>query len=192
MKKLRFAQCERVLLDTTVFINALSKNPGNAYNNFVRDIIFELTTKKSSRGRSRRFLVSDITISELISLSSVEQFGRDIAPILDSSDVDIYPFDTDCAIWVNNNFRNLLVTQAANDFLKKTSAHTINLKMGREWISRDMMILSTAVINGADLILTSDKTTFKPLADMAKFPCVITEESSFVKDLFGTVAWEFA
>jgi len=187
-----FDQCERILLDSTVIIEALMTESEGDEILFVRELLDRLNSRKTKSGHVRKFIFSDITISELVTLSSVEEFARTISPILNTSNSEIRPFDSKCAIWINKNFEGMLSAQKQKEYARKVGFPEHELKMAREWISKDMMIISTAVQNGADLILTADSRTFKPLADRVGVQCVITRRPSFQEDLFGKAHWQFS
>ena len=58
----------------------------------------------------------------------------------------------------------------------------------RGWISDDLKIAATAKsLHKLDIILTSDKNTFLPIALKMGLPCLAMFEDQFQPDLFGGI-----
>ena len=69
MKKIRYQDWEKILLDTSILISylqALRDNNKDVRCDFVKRLIDDLVKNKTTSGKNRLFYVSSITISELL------------------------------------------------------------------------------------------------------------------------------
>jgi len=156
-----------ILLDTSVIIK-LFHTLGNTKDeeaNFVLDLMRYLSTNKTESEYSQRlFYISAITISEIWSKSTNQTHVERIINALQSRNVVFVSYDEEIAQHINDKYHSILSNRKLNKFAEEISFGN-DLKMAREWILKDVMIIGTADYMDCDVLLTNDKNTLIPIAD---------------------------
>jgi len=100
--------------------------------------------------------------------------------VLNSKNVIIVEFNQWVAAYQKELFHKYLINnKELNKLAKDLEIFPDNLKLAREWITRDFMIISNAAFYNVDLILTND-TNFYKISDLVKQPCVIVDKENFI------------
>lgn len=157
-----------ILLDTSVIIKLFHAlgNTKDDEANFVLDLMRYLATNKAelSESSQRLFHISAITISEIWAKSTNQTHTERIINALQSQNVVFVSYDEDIAQHINDKYHSILSNQKLNKFAKEISFGN-DLKMAREWILKDVMIIGTSDYMECDVLLTNDKNTLIPMAD---------------------------
>ncbi len=182
------SECVKIFLDTSVIVN-LFKTEVNADSSVLSSkkiIKFLLDNPaKIPNGKNklvdtpRTFYYSAVSLSEIILIDSDEEKTRKMAQALAGVDIELVSFSKDVALRHNQLFKNYVNKPFLNDYARTHKLFVNDLKFGREWISRDFMIMATADFVGADVLLTADKADFKPLADKIGVFCQLTDLSEY-------------
>lgn len=157
-----------ILLDTSVIIKLFHAlgNTKDDEANFVLDLMRYLATNKAelSESSQRLFHISAITISEIWAKSTNQTHTERIINALQPQNVVFVSYDEDIAQHINDKYHSILSNQKLNKFAKEISFGN-DLKMAREWILKDVMIIGTSDYMECDVLLTNDKNTLIPMAD---------------------------
>jgi ABC-type sulfate transport system substrate-binding protein len=100
MRKVPYLQWEDVFLDTTIifaYIQATRDNNADDVCRFVKRLIDDLNSNKSTSGAKRRFYISAISISEMYDRSSDQKKTEKIIKKMNIRTMTFVPFDTDIA-----------------------------------------------------------------------------------------------
>ena len=181
-----------VLLDTSVIIDYF-KNPARFGNNPLEQKRIESTKKlfhylspSSAESEVRRtFLVSAITIAELIKTPESDSIMRTIVTLFRGADVMLLDFTIDHAEWLLRCLSEVLPEGQKHQLVAQLERDlkTNDISWARQWISDDLKILATAGCQKRlDVVLTADGHTFLTLAQKMGVPCLLT--SNLPKDLF--------
>lgn len=157
-----------IFLDTSVIIK-LFHALGNTKDDepkFVLDLLQYLSMNKAgvSESQDRLFYISAITISEIWSKSTNQTHVERITNALPSQNVIFVSYDREIAQHINDKYHSILSNQKLNKFAKEISFGN-DLKMAREWILKDVMIIGTSDYMECDVLLTNDKNTLIPMAN---------------------------
>lgn len=188
------AECTKVFLDTSILIDLFNTSETNERTKFVRNLIDSLNTSLPTKGKARTFCISSITIGEMVKFASKtkDEVLVDLLTLLQAQNLEVLPYTDDIALNQNVLFKKYATKKKLNEFLKKLRLFPHNYVLAREYISRDFMIISTAHHINADVIITSDKNTFLPIAQELNIFCVVAEKQNFQTSIGGDKIYEFA
>jgi|SRR5690554_5379236 len=194
MIKRKMAECTKVFLDTSILIDLFNTSETNERTKFVRNLIDSLNTSLPTKGKARTFCISSITIGEMVKFASKtkDEVLVDLLTLLQAQNLEVLPYTDDIALNQNVLFKKYATKTKLNEFLKKLRLFPHNYVLAREYISRDFMIISTAHHINADVIITSDKNTFLPIAQELNIFCVVAEKQNFQTSKGGDKIYEFA
>lgn len=195
MEGKRISDWKYILLDTSFIIDFLSDpqkfehNPTKKENiELAKQIMNKLSDDK--RDEKPQFLITAITVGELKYLASISA-TKVLMRLFSCGDVTILPYGKTEAEILNNLSYQIKKSKQPNvtdkQLLENSKIHKcFNL---RAWINDDMKIVACAKYQydkrKLDVILTSDKNTFLPVAKFAELPCLTLDSKCFPKDLFG-------
>jgi len=193
MIKRKMADCVKVFLDTSILIDLLNKNSKDERVSFVKILIDSLNENKPSGKKDRTFFISTITIGEMVKFSSKNsaEVITDLLDALNCINLEIVPYTDEIALNQNTLFKNYLSKTNLNKLLDTLKAFPENYTNGREYISKDFMIIATAHYINSDVIITCDKKTFKPIADLINIPCYTAYKENFQLSIDETKVYEF-
>lgn len=194
MIKRKMAECTKVFLDTSILIDLFNTSETNERTKFVRNLIDSLNNSLPVKGKSRTFYISSITIGEMVKFASKssDEVLVDLLTLLQAQNLEVLPYTDDIALHQNVLFKKYATKTSLNEFVKKINLFPNNYVLAREYISRDFMIISTAHHINADVIITSDKNTFLPIAQELNIFCVVAEKQNFQTSIGGDKIYEFA
>lgn len=183
MRKVPYLQWEHIMLDTTIifaYIQATRPNNTDARAVFVKRVIDDLNKNKSSAGKNRQFYISAISISEMYNRSTNTKKTTQIVNAMRIASTTFVSFDTDIAEYMTDNYHQLLGTTKQDTFIKGLNLPAVSdMKLVREWISKDLMILATAGYLNCDVTLTLDVRTMVPAAQNIGVFAASVEEANF-------------
>jgi hypothetical protein len=153
---------KRILIDTSIICNLFNSEKGSVTDTttlFIRLLVDFLNDQKASDKKDRTFLVSTITISELLTKENDSEKIKKILNVLNSDNIEFIDFDFETSLRFNRILYPYLSKKELN---KRASAYgfkTHELMMAREWISKDLMILVSGLEKGIDAVITADRNT---------------------------------
>lgn len=194
MIKRKMAECTKVFLDTSILIDLFNTSVTNERTKFVRNLIDSLNNSSPIKGKTRTFYISSITIGEMVKFASKskDEVLVDLLTLLQAQNLEVLPYTEYIALNQNVLFKKYATKTKLNEFLIKLKLFPHNYVLAREYISRDFMIISTAHQINADVIITSDKNTFLPIAQEINIFCVVAEKQNFQTSIGGDKIYEFA
>ncbi len=196
------AEWQNILLDTSFIVDYLSdsarfiKNPEVKRRIEIAHRVMEiLSAYEKEEGKTRRnFFISAITVSELRKLAA-ENTAKELVLMFGAGDVTFVDYTKDVALLLNRSLDTCLPKSQKHQFIayleKELKAR--NYANVRQWVSDDLKIVASAKsIKKLDVALTSDKNTFKLIADTLDVPCVSMFMEDFEQDLFGDISVLYA
>lgn len=193
MIKKRMGDCEKVFLDTSIIIDLLNAKESNEKTFFVKNLINSLCENKTNNKKERVFFISTITIGELVKFADKGKNDViiDLMKLLNSSNLEVVPYTDDIALNQNILFKDYLTTTKLNKLIEQLKLFPHNYVLAREYITRDFMIITTAHNKNVDVILTSDKNSFLPIAEILNIYCKVAESSNFITSGNGLTVFDF-
>jgi hypothetical protein len=190
MRKPDYPMWENVFLDTSIlfaYMRAVRTDNTDPRSEFVKTLIDDLTSTKTTGKKTRNFYMSAITIAEMYNKSDNTKKAEKIVKHLDTKNMTFVGFDTDIAEFMTNNYHTVLAKDKLNAVAREFSWPEHDLVMAREWITKDLMIISSAHYLDCDTVLTLDVKTFKPLAEKVDYNCCLALQENFLfaGDIFG-------
>ena len=185
----------RVMLDTSVLIDffkdpaRFSKQPEEQRRiERTQQLIGYLGQSEEEKPRPMTFIISAITVAELIKLPEKRDVLEKIISTFNSADVVLTAFTpTDGRMLIQHLEEYLpdgqkfqLLAQLEKD-LKLTG-----ISWARQWVSADLkIVVSAKAQKNLDVILTADSRTFFKIATVMELPCVDT--NLLPENLFGDI-----
>lgn len=193
MIKKRMGDCEKVFLDTSIIIDLLNAKESNEKTFFVKNLINSLCENKTNSKKERVFFISTITIGELVKFADKGKNDViiDLMKLLNSSNLEVVPYTDDIALNQNILFKDYLTKTNLNKLIEQLKLFPHNYVLAREYITRDFMIITTAHHKNVDVILTSDKNSFLPIAEILNIYCKVAESSNFITSGNGLTVFDF-
>lgn len=116
---------------------------------------------------------------------------KELVLLFSAGDVTFVNFSKDIALRLNQSLEHYLPEGQKHQFIsfleKELKAN--NVANARQWVSDDLKIAASAKsIRHLDAVLTSDKNTFKRIADTLELPCISMFKEEFANDLFGDIS----
>jgi len=189
---------QNIFLDTSFIIDFLSdperfhKNPEVKRRIEIAHRVMEILSDYDKDGnKSRRnFFISAVTLGELRKLS-VENLAKDLVLLFSTGDVTFVDYTKDIALLLQRSLENSLPAGQKHQFISflEKELKARNYANARQWVSDDLKIVASAKsIKKLDVALTSDKNTFKLIADTLDIPCISMFMEDFEQDLFGDIS----
>lgn len=182
MRKVPYLQWENIFLDTSIlfcYIQATRDNNADEDCKFVKRLIDDLNSTKSTGGKKRNFYVSAISISEMYDKSTDKKKTETIVAKMNVSAMTYVPFDTDIAEHMTSTYHSVLGTAKQNTLAKALGFPQHDLVIAREWITKDLMIMASSDYLKCDTVLTVDEKTFLPLANQIDHFCCVCKPHKF-------------
>lgn len=189
---------QNIFLDTSFIIDFLSdperfnKNPEVKRRIEITHRVMEILSAYDKEGnKSRRnFFISAVTLGELRKLS-VENMAKDLVLLFSTGDVTFVDYTKDIALLLQRTLEDSLPSGQKHQFISflEKELKARNYANARQWVSDDLKIVASAkFVKRLDVALTSDKNTFKLIADTLDVPCVSMFIEDFEQDLFGDIS----
>ncbi len=173
-----------IMLDTSIICALFTSENTKVKDDrilFTRELIDYLNNSKASDDKPRKFIISSIVISELLTRENDSEKIKKVLRVLDSDNVEFVDFDLETSLLFNNQLYPYLANKELNKLASSFGFKSHEYMMAREWITRDFMIIMSGVSNKADVILTADYKTFYQLANKSDAFCALTYRSLFEK-----------
>jgi predicted nucleic acid-binding protein len=183
---------KRILIDTSIICNLFNSEKEGIEDQtiiFIRKLIDFLNNQRSSDSKERTFLISTVTISELLTKEQDAEKIKKILKVLNSDNVEFIPFDFETSLSFNRFLYPHLSNKSLNRKAEIYGFKTHEFMMAREWISRDLMILCSGLEHGADVVITADKNTMYPSAIDLNMFCVLAYPELF--ETFGSAVTSY-
>ena len=182
MRKVPYLEWENILLDTSIiFAYMQAMRPGNTDTrcDFVKRLVDDLNTNKSTNKKRRKFYISAVSIAEMYNKSDDVKKTNKVVTALNIHDMTFVSFDTDIAEHMTSSYHAVLGKEKIKDLVKEISWPESDLNLAKEWISKDLMIIATADYLKCDVVLTLDEKTFEPVAKKVDCFCCVAKEENF-------------
>lgn len=98
---------------------------------------------------------------------------------LNSENVEFLDFDLKTSLQFNAHLYKYLPRKKLHRMAASFGFKSNEFLMAREWISRDFMIIESAISANSDIILSCDEKTFVPICKELKAPCAVTDPTRF-------------
>lgn len=181
-----------IMLDTSVLVALFNSENTNITDDtilFTRELIDYLNSSNSGDNKPRRFLISTITLSELLVKENDQEKIKRIIRVLNSDNVEFVDFDFDTGLLFNKELYTHLSKNKLHEYAREMGFKSNDFMMAREWITRDFMIIMTGVSNNVDVVLTADKKTFFPLTIKVNSFCALTYRKYFEKPFSSVIKY---
>lgn len=178
----RISDWETILIDTSILCALFKFIEGNSNDekfSFVYTLIKYLSGSKTSSSKDRKFLITSITVSEILSKENDSEKVKKIVKALDSSNVEFINFDLDTSLLLNHDLYEYLPKAKLNEYAASMGFKTGDFMMAREWITKDMMIIENGKNSNVDVVLTCDKKTFYPISEKCNVFTALAYEEYF-------------
>ena len=181
MNKVKYAEWEHIFLDTSIVIKYLHgmRDSSHSVAGFVKRLIDDLNTTKTTKGKKRNFYISSITIGELYDKSGDTKRAENIVRGLNTKGLTFVSFDNDIAEFMTGKYHEILGTPKLKEIARELSFPEHELLHARQWIEKDVMIIASAEHTTCDVILTMDKKTMLPIANKVDYFCAVAEKDNF-------------
>ncbi len=189
---------KHIFLDTSFIIDVLSDASRFAKNILVQERItlahrvFDIlsTYEAEEKLNRRQYYISAVTVSELRKLTS-DNVAKEMVLLFGAGDVSFVDFTKDIALLLNRSLDDCLPDGQKHQFI--AHLEKVYSKQGysnvRQWVSDDLKIVASAKsVKKLDIALTSDKNTFKVIADKLDVPCISMFLEDFDQYLFGDIS----
>lgn len=197
------AECVHIFLDTTVLINLLkpdtTQDEGVVFTKQLLGFLTETPASipipnkpKTNKHKDRVFYYSTISLSEIALIQSNDEFNNKIGKSLVGDNLEEVNYTKNIALHHNVIFKDLVNKKVMNEIARTRDLVQQDLKLARDLLSRDFMILASASYLKTDLILTSERGGFKDLADRLGIPCAETYGDRFQVSESGKHIFDFA
>lgn len=175
----KYQDWHSIFLDTCTIIDYMKATSGSNDKrlNFVKFVLDDLSSSENKK--RKRFVISAISISELILIQSNDELKEKIFSLFGASNVEVVSWNRSLALYSNYYCRDLLSKKALNELSNFTIPSVENKKLAREFLIKDYMLVASASYVKCDVILTSDINTFIPVATKLQFPAIGLVEENF-------------
>lgn len=147
-------------LDSSFICNILNAAGGgnDPTSKFCLKFLSQLNTQKARLG------VSVISITEVTTLQSSDNFVQELLQVLGSDNVEILPYDLQEGKAAKKYGLKFIGTNKLKSFISSFNEDFPDHKILRDHISDDVKIVATALANNYEFILGTDHKTMYPIA----------------------------
>ncbi len=198
MNILPINEWQRIFVDTSFIIDCISqpKNRGKVDANKLlsidksQELLSTINTLSETSGRQPRWVVSSITMSELLKFD--DDLINEICTIFSSSNLQIANFTSTEADFIVRDFASYISQGHISKFFKEHARilSILGVFNAKSYIQSDSRIIACAKINGPDVVLTTDKNSFIPIATTVKLP--VLNPVDIPVDLHGELDFKLA
>ena len=178
-----------IVIDYTSSPSKITKNaPHRERVEFVHQIM-EIILFPTDKKKLTLYL-SAISIGELRKVQPDGNIFKQIVTLFNASDVVVVDYTKDVAVTLNKSLERYLPENNRFHFEKNLEKmlNSEHFQNARQWIADDMKICACAKsLTNLDVVLTTDKKTFVPIAEKMGLPCVPVYPEYFPKNLFGDI-----
>ena len=189
---------KNIFLDTSFIIDYFTYGKSDIKDQLTKErrelvnSVMEILSNYDLEGgnQKRNFYISSLTITELRRLVT-DNVAKELVRIFSASDVTFVDYTKNVALVLNRSLETHLPEGQKHQFLSylKKELEGGSVVNVRQWVTTDLMIAGSAKsVKNLDVVLTSDKKTFKLIADTLDLPCLAMFKEEIDFDLFGEIS----
>lgn len=187
------AEWRRIFIDTSFIIDLLrdlkSISPENPKYETIeksQKLLEHFKLVATKEENKIRWITSSIVLSELIKFETKE-IVDELQNILNSPEVEIINFTKKEANFIVNDMGSYVQENHISRYIQELQKEMGNTGVfnPRNFVSKDALIIACAKSKPCDVVLTSDKNTFVPMAKKVDLPILLTED--LILDLHGNI-----
>lgn len=189
---------KNIFLDTSFIIDYFTYGKSDIKDQLTKErrelvnSVMEILSNYDLEGgnQKRNFYISSLTITELRRLVT-DNVAKELVRIFSASDVTFVDYTKNVALVLNRSLETHLPEGQKHQFLSylKKELEGGSVVNVRQWVTTDLMIAGSAKsVKNLDVVLTSDKKTFKLIADTLDLPCLAMFKEEIDFDLFGKIS----
>ena len=189
---------KNIFLDTSFIIDYFTYGKSDIKDQLTKErrelvnSVMEILSNYDLEGvnQKRNFYISSLTITELRRLVT-DNVAKELVRIFSASDVTFVDYTKNVALVLNRSLETHLPEGQKHQFLSylKKELEGGSVVNVRQWVTTDLMIAGSAKsVKNLDAVLTSDKKTFKLIADTLDLPCLAMFKEEIDFDLFGKIS----
>lgn len=133
--------------------------------------------KESKQEIEVRWITSSIVLSELSKFENKDAVDE-LQIIFDSPEIEIVNFTRKEASFIVNDMGKYLDQKHVNQYLKemKEALASNNIFNPKNYISNDALIIACAKSKSCDVVLSSDRKSFMPIAKQVNLPILLSKD----------------
>lgn len=136
---------------------------------------FKLVAEKNEK--PVRWVTCSIVLSELIKFENKEAV-HELQRILDSSEIEIINFTGKEANFIVSEMGNYIEDKHIAQYLREVQREIAKTGIfnPRSYVSKDALIIACAKSKKCDVVITSDKNSFIPIAKRVELPILLSQD----------------
>ncbi len=189
---------KNIFLDTSFIIDYFTYGKSDIKDQLTKErrelvnSVMEILSNYDLEGgnQKRNFYISSLSVTELRKLEK-DNVAKELVRIFSASDVTFVDYTKNIALVLNRSLETHLPEGQKHQFLSylEKELKYSNVVSARQWVTMDLMIAGSAKsVKNLDVVLTSDKKTFKLIADTLDLPCLAMFKEEIDFDLFGEIS----
>ena len=189
---------KNIFLDTSFIIDYFTYGKSDIKDQLTKErrelvnSLMEILSNYDLEGgnQKRNFYISSLSVTELRKLEK-DNVAKELVRIFSASDVTFVDYTKNIALALNRSLETHLPEGQKHQFLSylEKELKYSNVVSARQWVTMDLMIAGSAKsVKNLDVVLTSDKKTFKLIADTLDLPCLAMFKEEIDFDLFGKIS----
>ncbi len=165
------ANCKFIFLDTGVIIEVLKTDYANSSEEVVKrgqwvKRFFDCLLEKELFGTNKILQISALNISEIFHVDNYQEKTMEaITTFTNTTQLEVFAFDEHIALYHNKEFHNVLSKSEIEKIKNQVNYPASSYANIEDRIRKDMLIVATAKMYNADVVLTTD-SGFKVLCDL--------------------------
>lgn len=186
------SEWKRIFIDTSFIIDSVRniekiKEDDPKFKNIKNThLLLDYFKQKDELDQPVRWITSSIVLSELTKFEN-EDAVSELQGVLDSSELEIINFTKKEANFILKDMVNYVEQKHVSQYIKELENalkedHIFNPK---NYVAKDALIIACAKSKRCDVVLTSDKNSFIPIAKQVKLPVLNTKD--LLLDMFGGI-----
>ena len=178
------SEWRRIFIDTSFIIDLLRALDKMSHNDLKYQSVyrsqkllehFQLISENGNK--SVRWVTSSIVLSELIKFENTEVVDE-LQKILATTEVEIINFTPKEARFILQDMRAYIEEKHVTQYIRELQKELAQAGVfnPRNYVSKDALIIACAKSKKCDVVLTSDKNSFVPLARKVQLPILLSED----------------
>lgn len=177
------SEWKRIFIDTSFIIDSVRnqekiKEDDAKYHNIRNThLLLDYFKQKSNQDQQVRWVTSSIVLSELTKFEN-EDAVSELQRILDSSELEIINFTKKEANFILKDMVNYVEQKHVSQYIKalEKALKEDNIFNPKNYVAKDALIIACAKSKRCDVVLTSDKNSFIPIAKQVGLPILNTAD----------------
>lgn len=175
------SEWKRIFIDTSFIIDSVRniekiKEDDPKFKNIKNThLLLDYFKQKDKLDQPIRWITSSIVLSELTKFEN-EDAVLELQSVLDSSELEIINFTKKEAHFILKDMADYVEQKHINQFIKsrEKALKNHNIFNPKNYVAKDALIIACAKSKRCDVVLTSDKNSFIPIAKQVKLPVLNT------------------